>query len=696
MKKFALVFLLFFSGLSLFAQEKAQTFTLYFDTDSSRLTSTALQTLDSIKALVEGLDEYHVELSGHTDQQGSIWYNQLLSAKRENSALLHLSKLGLDPNRIYTAHFGESRLAERIEGLEDIAANRRVEVKVRYVKFDSLDDLLRYTRLQNEQIHRFTDNGTQEIVGEKGTQLIIPADAFQTKDGRLVSNAEVQFVLEEFPGSGAAVTHGLSTLADGKILESGGMFRMEALANQDTLVLREGKRIDVLLPSENLKNGMSVFVGQRNAQGDVVWTDTKESFDVVDTTPMPKLPLPGKGEQLLTMQVDLPEKVSYRALEFDWNKPNAPGKPRAPREPKKPAAPHVPEGEEPGWTYVFNSTWRNYYKAQNRYEKSLEAYQKRQEMYAQRLAEYEIKMKQWPKDSADFVAQSNAWDSYLNEKIVERTALLDSVSGYYDAFRYNSAIKSFARKMRDSVYYKAGLFQNLRSASGSDIEMDVKFTLDQLKEEILFLNMVKRNDYHRYKKLIYHHGKPDLNKFKKVYRLERIKSSDLIAWNAGLNRFARNQVFEAELKDTLKAYFLLETGNLIQQKKRELGIFDRNSINEMYSASLGSMGYINCDRFADVPPSMMAKLDVQSDPTSKLYVVLPAMNSVIPLYSGHDSAAVVQLPVGQEIKVISIGTFQGKPTLAMQHYTVKKNENKIILDPRLVTLEVLNRTIAKL
>lgn len=70
---------------------------------------------------------YKIELTGHTDQEGSLEYNQKLSQKRVMEVQNLLLQTGVSEEQIKLDYFGETQLISAEE-----AMNRRVEVLVRY------------------------------------------------------------------------------------------------------------------------------------------------------------------------------------------------------------------------------------------------------------------------------------------------------------------------------------------------------------------------------------------------------------------------------------------------------------------------------------------------------------------------------------------------------------------------------------
>jgi hypothetical protein len=80
---------------------------------------------------IKGKDVTSVLVEGHTDQRGSIPYNQELSEQRAKSAVDLLIKMGVDKSKITSVGKGKSQLLTAGTTAEDYATNRRVVVLVK-------------------------------------------------------------------------------------------------------------------------------------------------------------------------------------------------------------------------------------------------------------------------------------------------------------------------------------------------------------------------------------------------------------------------------------------------------------------------------------------------------------------------------------------------------------------------------------
>lgn len=108
---------------------------LYYDFNKSAVRTGEARDLDALLRLLELFPSMQIELASHTDSRGASDYNLQLSVKRAESAKDFLVQRGVDPSRIRTAGYGETRLKNGCkDGVSCSEAehqqNRRTEVRV--------------------------------------------------------------------------------------------------------------------------------------------------------------------------------------------------------------------------------------------------------------------------------------------------------------------------------------------------------------------------------------------------------------------------------------------------------------------------------------------------------------------------------------------------------------------------------------
>ena len=100
----------------------------HFEFDKSTLTPETRAELDRIAVFMRNNPEVRVEIQGHTDAVGTETYNQALGERRASEVFDYLTGKGINPNRLKTVSFGETRPAASNATAEGRAQNRRVDL----------------------------------------------------------------------------------------------------------------------------------------------------------------------------------------------------------------------------------------------------------------------------------------------------------------------------------------------------------------------------------------------------------------------------------------------------------------------------------------------------------------------------------------------------------------------------------------
>jgi outer membrane protein OmpA-like peptidoglycan-associated protein len=113
--------------------EKGTVFTLnkvYFERGKAVLLDSSFAELDRIAEVLQENPEIKVELSGHTDNQGSARLNLQLSRDRVEVVKNYLVEHGVDHDRIKGKGYGGTRPVASNASEETRKLNRRVEFKI--------------------------------------------------------------------------------------------------------------------------------------------------------------------------------------------------------------------------------------------------------------------------------------------------------------------------------------------------------------------------------------------------------------------------------------------------------------------------------------------------------------------------------------------------------------------------------------
>jgi len=108
---------------------------VHFEFDKSDLTDYAKEMLDDAANVINQVAEKYpglkIDVSGHTDSTGTDGYNQGLSERRANAVKQYLLRKGVEPGRLNTYAYGESKPVATNDTEEGRAQNRRAETRTR-------------------------------------------------------------------------------------------------------------------------------------------------------------------------------------------------------------------------------------------------------------------------------------------------------------------------------------------------------------------------------------------------------------------------------------------------------------------------------------------------------------------------------------------------------------------------------------
>jgi outer membrane protein OmpA-like peptidoglycan-associated protein len=103
---------------------------IQFEYDSYELTESSNEALEALAQLMLINPTLRIELSAHTDDQGSDRYNDKLSTLRGESVASWLIQRGIEGERIESVGYGKRKPLVANDSEENRAINRRVEIKV--------------------------------------------------------------------------------------------------------------------------------------------------------------------------------------------------------------------------------------------------------------------------------------------------------------------------------------------------------------------------------------------------------------------------------------------------------------------------------------------------------------------------------------------------------------------------------------
>jgi hypothetical protein len=119
------------------------------------------------------------------------------------------------------------------------------------------------------------NNKDVSFEGSKGTKIFIPAASFVDANGQPV-NGKVDIELLEIASVGDFLKANLQTICNGQVLQSEGMFFMDAKAGGQSLQLASGKQLQIKQPimgKKAMTADLRIFSGNRDSTGNINWTE---------------------------------------------------------------------------------------------------------------------------------------------------------------------------------------------------------------------------------------------------------------------------------------------------------------------------------------------------------------------------------------------------------------------------------------
>ena len=125
-----------------------------------------------------------------------------------------------------------------------------------------------------KQLFKVQASTGKTIEGEQGTLIIIPPNAFIDKKGNNIIGT-VDFELVEALTLEDMILYNLTTTSNGKQLETGGMFYMNANLNGSPIAINPEAPIYTETPTDKIEKGMLAFDSEIDSSGNINWITPK-------------------------------------------------------------------------------------------------------------------------------------------------------------------------------------------------------------------------------------------------------------------------------------------------------------------------------------------------------------------------------------------------------------------------------------
>jgi len=98
---------------------------VFFESDSTELTSQSRATLDKQAQWLQTYNRYSFTIEGHADERGTREYNIALGARRAQVTREYLAARGIEPSRMRTISYGKERPVAVCNDISCWSQNRR-------------------------------------------------------------------------------------------------------------------------------------------------------------------------------------------------------------------------------------------------------------------------------------------------------------------------------------------------------------------------------------------------------------------------------------------------------------------------------------------------------------------------------------------------------------------------------------------
>jgi len=99
--------------------------TVYFDFDRATIKPSETSKIDEVVSYLKGNPTHAVQIEGHCDERGTEQYNLSLGERRALAVREYLVTAGIQPDRVFTISYGESRPAQTGHNEAAWSKNRR-------------------------------------------------------------------------------------------------------------------------------------------------------------------------------------------------------------------------------------------------------------------------------------------------------------------------------------------------------------------------------------------------------------------------------------------------------------------------------------------------------------------------------------------------------------------------------------------
>lgn len=652
------------------AQSSQTQIAVYFDKSQSELTSNAQKNLSQTLQSIRNIEEYAVKIEAHTDNDGSLAYNQLLSERRANAVYEFLLLQGMNTQDLQIVAQGETNPAFSNQTKTGQQQNRRVDVffitkaslqqTARTTpKMSSFQDLQKLTTSNTQQSFTVSIQKKQTIEARKGTKVTIPSNAFTLEDGSLLPpNARVEIQIQEAISLEDMLLNNLSTMSGDQMLETAGMVQIEANYQGKSLQLAADKNIEVQVPKSNLsaskQKEMELFYGVSQDNGVMDWKPTNRKVKTTAPHPIVEIDI----TELEGFNLPNPQMPKLGVLLRNENQSIT--KPKKPYKPRTPIAPNRENFtyRSSGLKKVLSSKKKKEQVAEERYQQALKKYEESMVSYQERSEHYEKAIKKYNIDIEKY-RQAIFSDKDLMK---HNMRVVDTL--YVEMFAYNEYlhVRACLKKLKDYISRK-GLTSKKPETVYDNLYSQIKVANVKIDKSIIAERLGISEKQLSEQFSAYYQQKNNGNAYKAISApAYKIKGLDKV---------------------------LTALNSKYYEQKETMGIYTNEDFG-YFTATVSQLGWINIDRWREKPPMQQVMVMAKKDINTRFFAISHQFNSCFSVQQRmKDGKLVVDLPVGEQFSIIGLRIENQKFQMADKSFEVTSNEVK-------VPLQFENKTLADL
>lgn len=231
---------------------------IYFETAETSLTPESQRILSEINDSIQTFQSYDIRIEGNTDVVADAT-NQAIVAKRIEAVHNYLVKNNISSTAFTNGKALSAKSTTDKSTKLGQGSNHYIDVQVQYVRISSTIIAELFGKLESPlQIYQITARQDTILIGDKGTIIQVPANAFDVAAGTTVT-----LRVRESMTTSDFLLDNLSTQSENKMLYSGGMLYLDAKANGKSIGLKND--LTITIPTNKTLSQMEYFTGDRNA-----------------------------------------------------------------------------------------------------------------------------------------------------------------------------------------------------------------------------------------------------------------------------------------------------------------------------------------------------------------------------------------------------------------------------------------------